>query len=210
MTSVSHRAGTESGHYEIWRAGGSYEKRVMALFYRRGVAQVAGRADNGFRIGIPFIWCSNNLLISFATQARLYREMSGDTTYRAYEQAAVDWLFGANPWGTSMIVGYPADGIAPRDPHSVISKELGWRIMTGGLVDGPVYRSIYHHLDALKLTRPDPFAPFNTGFVVYHDDVGDYSTDEPIMDGTASLTYLMSALSPGAKAPVQATQATSK
>ncbi|HEX9109022.1 MAG TPA: glycoside hydrolase family 9 protein, partial [Longimicrobiales bacterium] len=198
-----------NGHYEIWRAGGTYEKRLMADFYRRGVALVAARADNGFRIGIPFIWCSNNLLISFATQARLYRDMTGDTTYRAYEQAAIDWLFGANPWGTSMIVGYPAGGVAPRDPHSVISKELGWRIMTGGLVDGPVYRSIYDHLAGLKLSRPDPFAPFNTGFVVYHDDVGDYSTDEPIMDGTASLTYLMSALSPQTTT-TRATPATSK
>ena len=27
------------------------------------------RADNGFRVGIPFIWCSNNLMASFATQA---------------------------------------------------------------------------------------------------------------------------------------------
>lgn len=189
-----------NGHHEIWRAGGAYEKRLMADFYRRGIALVAARADNGFRVGIPFIWCSNNLLISFGTQARLYREMTGDTTYRAYEQAAVDWLFGANPWGTSMIVGYPAGGVAPHDPHSVISKELGWRIMTGGLVDGPVYKAIYESLKGLELTHPDAFAPFNTGFVVYHDDVGDYSTDEPIMDGTANLTYLMSALSPGATA----------
>jgi len=197
-----------NGHYEIWRAGSSYQKRLMADFYRRGLALVAARADNGFLSGIPFIWCSNNLLVSFATQARLYRDMTGDTAYRAFEQAAIDWLFGANPWGTSMIVGYPAGGVAPHDPHSVISKELGWRIMTGGLVDGPVYRSIYEHLSALKLTRPDPFAPFNTGFVVYHDDVGDYSTDEPIMDGTASLTYLMSALSPGQEK--KATTATTK
>ncbi len=188
-----------SGHYEIWRVGDDRDRRLMADFYRRGLALVAARADNGFRIGIPFIWCSNNLLISFATQARLYREMTGDTTYRAYEQAAIDWLFGANPWGTSMIVGYPAGGAAPRDPHSVISSELGWRIMTGGLVDGPVYRTIYENLRGLRLTHADAFAPFNTGFVVYHDDVGDYSTDEPIMDGTANLTYLMSALSPGAR-----------
>ncbi len=70
--------------------------------------------------------------------------------------------------------------------------------MIGGLVDGPVYKAIYQNLKGLNLTHPDVFAAFNTGFVVYHDDVGDYSTDEPIMDGTANLTYLMSALSPRA------------
>ena len=42
----------------------------------------------------------------------------------------------------------------------------------------------------------DEYAPFNTGFIVYHDDVGDYSTNEPIMDGTGMLTYLLAALAP--------------
>ena len=185
-----------NGHYEIWRVGGAYEKRLMTDFYRRGVALVATRAQNGFRIGIPFIWCSNNLLISFATQARLYREMSGDSTYAEYEAAAIDWLFGANPWGTSMIVNYPAGGETPTDPHSIISNQIGYRVMTGGLVDGPVYRSIFQNLAGLRIIQGDEFAPFNTGFIVYHDDFGDYSTNEPIMDGTGNFTYLMSALSP--------------
>ncbi len=33
---------------------------------------------------------------------------------------------------------------------------------------------------------------FNTGAIVYHDDLGDYSTNEHIMDGTANLIYLLS------------------
>ncbi len=37
----------------------------------------------------------------------------------------------------------------------------------------------------------DAYAPFNTGFIVYHDDVGDYATNEPIMDGTANLAYVL-------------------
>ena len=46
----------------------------------------------------------------------------------------------------------------------------------------------------LALRDPDEYAPFNTGFIVYHDDVGDYSTNEPIMDGTANLSYLLAAM----------------
>jgi hypothetical protein len=60
------------------------------------------------------------------------------------------------------------------------------------LLDGPVYRSIYQNLRGIRLNEPDEYAPFNTGFIVYHDDIGDYSTNEPIMDGTASLVYLIS------------------
>ena len=182
-----------NGHYETWRHGSAAERAQLAGFYRRGLAAVAARANNGFRVGIPFIWCSNNLMASYATQAYLYRRMTGDNRFREYESAALDWLLGANPWGVSMIIGLPQSGTFPRDPHSVIAKDLKIQL-TGGLIDGPVYRSIYKNLLGISLHDPDEYADFNTGFVVYHDDVGDYSTNEPIMDGTANLAYLFAAM----------------
>ena len=93
-----------------------------------------------------------------------------------------------------MVIGYPRDGRWPRDPHSVVAMQLGPEALTGGLVDGPVYRSIFSSLRGIGLRHDDSYAPFNTGFVVYHDDLGDYSTNEPIMDGTANLVYLLAAL----------------
>jgi endoglucanase len=182
------------GHYQIWRAGAADQRAEMAGFYREGLERVAARADNGFRVGIPFIWCSNDLMVSFATQAHLYRRMTGDTAFRAHEQAAIDWIFGVNPWGASMVVGYPADGNHTDDPHSIVARELGAWTQTGGLLDGPVYRSIYESLLHIRLYEPDRYARLNTGHVVYHDDFGDYSTNEPIMDGTANLVYMAAAL----------------
>ncbi|HEU6453127.1 MAG TPA: glycoside hydrolase family 9 protein [Gemmatimonadaceae bacterium] len=188
-----------AGHYEIWRNGDASAKRMMADYYRRGIERVAARADNGFRIGIPFIWCSNNLMTSFATQAHLYRMMTGDDRYLEYETAALDWLFGVNPWGVSMVVGLPAGGVTAQDPHSVVADKLGVDKIMGGLLDGPVYRSIFQNLKGISLHDADEYAPFNTGFIVYHDDIGDYSTNEPIMDGTANLTYLLGAMSGGGR-----------
>jgi len=190
-----------NGHYEIWRAtrgprgprgpgGPDSAQRRVAEYYARGLGAVARRAGNGFRIGIPFIWCSNNLLASFATQAYFYRRMTGDSSYLEYETAALDWLFGTNPWGVSMVIGLGAT--YPRTPHSVVAQQLHLQL-TGGLVDGPVYRSIFEHLRGIRLLAADAYAPFNTGFIVYHDDVGDYSTNEPIMDGTANLAYVLAA-----------------
>ena len=109
-----------AGHYALWRNGCAQDRATMAAYYRRGLEAVVGRATNGFRVGIPFIWCSNDLMVSFATQALLYRRMTGDARFREYEQAAIDWLFGTNPWGVSMVVGYPRGGRWPRDPHSVV------------------------------------------------------------------------------------------
>ena len=59
--------------------------------------------------------------------------------------------------------------------------------------------SIFQNLRGIALRNADEYAPFNTGFIVYHDDLGDYSTNEPIMDGTANLIYLMSALESGGR-----------
>ena len=91
------------------------------------------------------------------------------------------------------MIGLPQSGRWARDPHAVASRQLGWQL-TGGLLDGPVYRSIFANLRGIHLSEEDEFAAFNTGFIVYHDDYGDYSTNEPIMDGTANLTYLLAAM----------------
>jgi hypothetical protein len=182
-----------NGHYEIWRNASASDRKIVADYYKRGLAAVVRRADNGFRIGIPFIWCSNNLMASFATQAYLYRRMTGDNQFREYEQAALDWLFGTNPWGVSMVIGLPHNGVFARTPHSVVADQLKVEL-TGAMLDGPVYSSIYRNLLGISLHDPDEYAPFNTGFIVYHDDVGDYSTNEPIMDGTANLSYLLAAM----------------
>ncbi|MDO8501639.1 MAG: glycoside hydrolase family 9 protein [Gemmatimonadaceae bacterium] len=185
-----------NGHYEVWRHGSAGEKAQMASFYRRGLEAVVARAGNGFRVGVPFIWCSSNLMASFATQAYLYRRMTGDNRFREYEAAALDWLLGTNPWGVSMIIGLPGSGTFAHDPHAVITSRMGLQL-TGGMLDGPVYRSIYGNLRGISLHNADEYAPFNTGFIVYHDDVGDYSTNEPIMDGTANLTYLFASMASG-------------
>jgi peptidoglycan/xylan/chitin deacetylase (PgdA/CDA1 family) len=161
---------------------------------KQGLDQIKKYAGNDpFRIGVPFVWCSNNFVAAAITQAKLYRKITGDNSYEEMEAALTDWLFGCNPWGTSMICGLPAGGDYPEIPHSSLTRFL--KVTTvGGLVDGPVYTSIYKGLLGISLQRADGYAAFQNGKAVYHDDIGDYSTNEPTMDGTASLSYLLSSL----------------
>jgi peptidoglycan/xylan/chitin deacetylase (PgdA/CDA1 family) len=84
----------------------------------------------------------------------------------------------------------PANGDTPKDPHSSLAFLYHYPL-DGGLVDGPVYGSIFKNLRGLRLNKPDAYAEFQSDLVVYHDDMGDYSTNEPTMDGTASLVYLL-------------------
>ena len=132
------------------------------------------------------------------TQCRLYRELTGDNTYAEMEASLRDWLFGCNPWGTSMVVELPAHGDYPDQPHSSYLN-AGAGTTVGGLVDGPVYFNIFKHLKGVNMdgipNKPgDDYARFQPDLMVYHDAIGDYSTNEPTMDGTACLTYYLSAM----------------
>ena len=118
--------------------------------------------------------------------------MSGDNRYSPLEQANFDWLFGCNPWGTGMVYGLPAWGDTPIDPHASFLK-IGHYPVDGGLVDDPVRGSIFNSLLGITLTKPDEYAQFQSDLAVYHDDAGDFSTNEPTMDGTATLIYLLAA-----------------
>ena len=181
------------GHYELAKQLKGSKKDSIVSYYKQGIVDVWNRAkQNGFYRGVPFIWCSNNLTTSFAIQCLWYQQLSGDDSFAELVQANIDWLFGCNPWGTSMVYGLPSWGDTPVDPHSAFT-HIGKYPVYGGLVDGPVYTNIYKGLLGIELYNEDAYAQFQSDLAVYHDDYGDYSTNEPTMDGTASLVYLLAA-----------------
>jgi endoglucanase len=182
------------GHYELAKQLKGKERKEIIGYYESGIRKVLRKADdNAFYRGIPFIWCSNNLTTSFAIQCHFYRQLTGSNEYDQLQQANFDWLFGCNPWGTSFVYGLPAASDTPDDPHSAFTHLKNYPI-DGGLVDGPVYGSIYNNLLGISLYKPDEYAEFQSTLAVYHDDYGDYSTNEPTMDGTAALIYLLAAM----------------
>lgn len=165
---------------------------MFSDYLRQGLQKIKTWAEaDPFNIGIPFIWCSNNLIVAASIQARLYRNLTNSEEYYYNECALTDWLFGCNPWGTSMICGFPSGSDFPDSPHSAFRLTYG-KTTTGGLVDGPVYSDIYENLKGIMLYEPDEYSVFQNGKAVYHDDIGDYSTNEPTLDGSASLGLLLS------------------
>ena len=153
--------------------------------------------QNPFHVGLPWIWCSNNLATAFATQAILYRHLTGDDTFRDAETSVRDWIFGLNPWGQTMII-MPEGAVAssPRDPHSAmtdlsIDGRPGRDYLVGGIVDGPVSAHIFNSLWGVHLRNADPYEGLHNDRVTYHDDYSDYSTNEPTLDGTAALLPLL-------------------
>lgn len=179
------------GHFALYKHADAKVRAELASYYRQGIEQAVEKGtENIYGIGVPFIWCSNNLAVALITQILLYEEMTGDLQYHDFMLAQRDWLLGKNPWGTSMFMNIPSEGEYPEAVHTSIWY-LTKREVPGGLVDGPVYASVYDNLAGLRLAAPDEFEHFQSDYVVYHDDFGDYSTNEPTMDGTAGAIFMM-------------------
>lgn len=182
------------GHFSLYKSAPEEFKQKLAGWYRKNIEKIADRAkSNAYEIGITFLWCSNNLMVNFITQVLLYEKMTGDMQYHELMTKHRDWLFGRNPWGTSMFTGIPLHGEYPEDVHlpaTVLLKDTP----AGGLIDGPIYVSTFKNLLGLTLHDPDEFSVFQNNAVIYHDDIGDYSTNEPTMDGTADAILMWTLL----------------
>ncbi len=96
-----------------------------------------------------------------------------------------------------MFEGLPAGGEYPEDTHLPTTQLLKKQVR-GGLVDGPIATQTYKGLIGITLHKPDEFSNFQPTDIVYHDDVGDYSTNEPTMDGTADAILIMAMFGPPA------------
>jgi len=178
------------GHFRLYDLVDDDFKKVLAGYYRSGIERcVSAGARNPYRIGVPFIWCSANLTAALVTQCAMYERTTGDPRYRAFAAKQRDWLLGRNPWGTTMFT--EIGSVFPHDVH-LMTTQLTKRSVRGALVDGPVYDRIFRSLKGVTIREPDPLAAFQ-GSAVYHDDMHDYSSNEPTMDGTAS-AILMFAL----------------
>lgn len=179
------------GHFMLANVENPRYQKEFLQNMQGGIQRVSLRAsENPFNVGVPFISGSNMLVTAMATQCRLYRSISGDSTYQTMENSLVDWLFGCNPWGTSMIIGFPQFGKTPWNPYSKSSLN-DKNALTGALVNGPVQKSDYIKVFDSTLGKEDSYQRFQSEWAVYHDDAADDLTNKPTTNGTAALSYLL-------------------
>ncbi len=136
--------------------------------------------------GVPIIYDRNAHPVHSLSSSYWRRDLQGDG--RRAQGLAV----GVQPWGVCMIVQMPGAEVYPTQPHSfIVNLNLG--NTSGGLVDGPVYSAIFSGLKGVNMEGGINYLDVQPGTIVYHGSPHDYSTNEPTMDGTASLTFPFSA-----------------
>ena len=138
--------------------------------------------------------------LGLVATAGWYRAVSGRTTYDALAEKLRGWVFGANAWGTSFMVGigtvYPhcmqhqianlsggRNATAPLDLGAVVNGPNGADLFSdgiGGFQDGMVRCPGPGNLPAVTSGR------FDGSGSVYLDDVRSWQTDEPALDMTGA------------------------
>jgi endoglucanase len=134
--------------------------------------------------------------LGLAATVRLYRTVTGDTGYNRFGVQQLDWLLGANAWGTSFMVGEGAsfphctagqlgnlagslDGSAPLEVGAIVNGPNGSGQFDGGLGD---YLDGMRHCPA----SGDPYSAFTGHGSRYADDVRSWQSSEPALDMDAS------------------------
>jgi len=139
--------------------------------------------------------------LGYAVEARMYDELTHSSAFAAFAQTQLDWVLGANAWGSSFVVGagslYPRC-LAAQIPNLAGSLTGHGAIMRGATVEGPTAPANLRGLQAPEGARRcpssgrDPFAAFDGHGLGYLDEVRSFDTSEPT-DDLAALTLLAAA-----------------
>ena len=150
------------GHYELYDLVDREFKKLLAGYYREGIERCLRMGEkNPYHIGVPFIWCSNNLTVALVTQILLCERMTGDMRYHAFMSAQWDWLLGAESVGDVDVQRRSgrwrlSAGHASADYEA--NGEGGARRVSGWAgCRNQIFKSLK---ERVSITEPDPLAAF--------------------------------------------------
>jgi hypothetical protein len=137
--------------------------------------------------------------------AALYRQVTGRHDYDRFASQQRNWVFGANPWGASLMIGVGTT--FPACPQHVVANLSGSLdrtppVLRGAVVNGPNSTDLFtdglgEFFDTGR-TCPadgvDRYAPFTGRGSQYIDDVRAWQTVEPAIDFTATAALALSLL----------------
>ncbi|WP_411099771.1 glycoside hydrolase family 9 protein [Streptomyces sp. x-45] len=134
--------------------------------------------------------------------AELYARVTGDHRYDDFAARQRAWVFGANAWGTSFMVGagdlYP-HCLQHQVANLAMSRTGRGDILRGAVVNGPNDADLLTDPDTVDGARPCSYAPdggpwsaFDGRGAGYVDDVRAWQTVEPADDFTSTALYALS------------------
>jgi hypothetical protein len=133
--------------------------------------------------------------LGLVATAELYRGLTGSTAYEDFAARQRGWVFGANAWGTSFVIGegqtFP---LCPQHQVANLAGSLtgGRNVAVGAIVNGPNGSDQFEDLgvpdgaNACPADGVDRFKAFDTRTSTFLDEVAAWPSDEPADDFTAT------------------------
>ncbi|HSY17311.1 MAG TPA: glycoside hydrolase family 9 protein [Candidatus Acidoferrales bacterium] len=143
-------------------------------------------------------------ILGLVIEAGFYDDLTHTAEYADFAQHQLDFVLGANAWGTSFIVG--AGKVFPFHMQHQVANLAGSLdgtppLVLGATVDGPARGKSSKGGDVPDGARAtpwpggkNPFAAFSGQGVQYNDDVGSYATSEPADDYTIPTVLIFARL----------------
>jgi len=133
--------------------------------------------------------------LGLVATAELYRGLTGSSAYVDFAARQRGWVFGANAWGISFVIG--EGQTFPHCPQHQVANLAGslvggHRVAVGAVVNGPNGSDQFEDLGvpdgaaACPGDGVDRFAAFDTRTSTFLDDVAAWPSDEPADDFTAT------------------------
>ncbi len=149
-------------------------------------------------------WGTSMMVAGAALEALLFERLTGRTDYLAMAFAQRDFLFGTNPWGVCFAGGLGA--VSPADFHHQVADLVNGGALPGAMTEGPAPRSVLIE-QGIVLDDPDEYLLFQAERGVYHDDRGDWVTNEPTLTANATACMLAALFDARAATPGSLTEA---
>jgi endoglucanase len=134
---------------------------------------------------------------------KLLKHVTGTHRYDRFATEQRNWVLGANPWGTTMIIGVGSQ--FPRCPQHVVANLSGGRdgtspVLRGAVVNGPNSVDLFSdglgeffdNAPACPSNGQDAYAQFTGRGSQFVDDVRSWMTVEPALDFTATAALAFS------------------
>jgi hypothetical protein len=143
-----------------------------------------------------FLWGSAADMSGDAVTCLLFSKLTGDPVCRQTAHQQLDFLFGRNPFGVSLMAG--AGTLYPLHPHHQVAFLLPAAWYTSGSIIGSLAGGLAKKSQYPFKGDPDlktavlgdtgaPFGPFQNGRFMYHDIHEDYVSNEPALDSNSNL-----------------------
>jgi len=200
-------------NYELCRAMEKSNAKNLEVTRAELLSSLKQQLDEAVRrsekdsFGLGLRYSSGDLvphILGLVIEAGLYDDLTGTNTYADFARRQLDFVLGANAWGTSFIVG--AGKTFPFHMQHQVANLAGSLdgtppVVLGATVDGPARGRSFEGggtPDGARATPwpggKNPYAAFSGQGVQYTDDVGSWATVEPADDYTAPTVLIFARL----------------